>query len=58
MSPGVAQRTTPQGRRHHREGRVADGDEGIWRACGAGDLIQWKTRSTAAASPIANIVRG
>ena len=58
MSPGVAQRTTPQGRRHHREGRVADGDEGIWRACGAGDLIQWKTRNTAAASPIANIVRG
>ena len=29
-----------------------------WLVCGAGDLIQLKTRSTAAASPIANSVRG
>jgi hypothetical protein len=44
--------------RHHREGRPADGGEVIWLTCGAGDLIQLKRRSTAAASPTANIVPG
>jgi hypothetical protein len=44
--------------RHHREGRLTDEGEVILPTCGAGDLIQLKTRSTAAARPTANIVRG
>jgi hypothetical protein len=45
-------------RPRHREGEVTEGGEAMWFAGGAGDLIQLKMRSTAAASPTANIGRG
>jgi hypothetical protein len=51
-------RRAGQIRRHHREGRVTDAGDVTWFVCGAGDLIQLKMSSTAAANPIANIARG